>query len=177
MSYVLITMFFLALYHFLYQGAIAPTLRDDLRNKLFVLRDELRALRNRHEDNCPDKVFTLLDMSIGRFLGRLPVCTVGLALRAAREYKTNRSFRESVAATEAIIDRCGSDDAKRIYTEITSIIGNVLLVNSGGWLPYLFLVAPVAIVARSIGRAVKLSKPLLWMPDGPPSARPMSSAA
>ncbi len=46
MIYAISILFWLAILHFIYEGIILPSIRLNLRYKLFVLRDELRSLRH-----------------------------------------------------------------------------------------------------------------------------------
>ena len=64
----MVTLFYimlgLALWHFLYESVIAPSLRHTLRYKFFKLRDELRDIKFEGLTIKEEKAYKLLETSI-----------------------------------------------------------------------------------------------------------------
>jgi len=56
MEIAIIVLAGLAVYHFVYEGILAPSFRLKLRFELFELRDELRKLKISHAEDLRDEI-------------------------------------------------------------------------------------------------------------------------
>jgi hypothetical protein len=147
MTYLISTIFILAILHFVWEAILAPSFRLELRFKLFALRDEVRWLKIEHRDALDDKHFRYLHDSINialHFLNRIDFVTIAAS---EREYARNPEFKKRVEARQILLDDCSIAEARSLRYRSCLIVGQAFLVNVGGWLIYL---API-LVLMAIG--------------------------
>jgi hypothetical protein len=162
MSTLIIILAALALYHFVYEAIVAPSIRLHLRNKLFVLRDEIRGLKASGNLEVEDgQAFWYVHDGINYFLDRLPSLT--LASRSAVEaaYRNNQELRQLVAERKALLERCANPQIKDIFERTALVVEEAFIVNAGGWFVYL---VPLAVLLFTIGRLNRLASSLVLTP-------------
>lgn len=145
-----------ASWHFAYDGVILPSIRMGLRNKLFVLRDQLRALKT--AGDCEDGAFDLVHDGINFYLTRLSALTISFQVEYAKRYQSDQGLRERVERRRAIIESCRNPEIRRIVKEADAVLQNAMIANTGGWYVY---VVPIAIVVVFIKKISTVAKELL----------------
>jgi hypothetical protein len=145
----------LALLHFIYEGILAPSLRASYRLKLFALRDRLRNLKMEHEERLSDEVFFDLQSSINFSVGRLRQIDLRLVRSANRAFERDAKLRKRVERRIAMFEACPIAELRQIRKEYFDALDNVVLVNSGAWLPYLIPVLVAFVLKESIQSAIK----------------------
>lgn len=162
MAIFLIILMFLTICHFIYNGIILPSIRIHLRNKLFILRDELRNIKLIKRQNCDDKAFKLIHDGINTYLNRLPLLTMDLKVSFEEEYKKNISLQKEIQHRRSIIENCGDENLKAIFYKANEVLGYAFIANLGGWFIYLI---PVCILLVSISKLSELIKELIVIPS------------
>ena len=127
----------LAFTHFLYEGILAPSLRFELRLKLFALRDELRDLKLKLGDDLSDEVFRDLQNSINGAVMRLNQIDLGLLKTAREAFERDEKLRRRVERRIAMLEACPIEEVRIIRSRHFQLLDYALLINSGGWIPYL----------------------------------------
>jgi hypothetical protein len=149
MAYFLVALLIVALYHFVYEAILAPSLRLKLRFELFVLRDRVRALRIESPGALQDKHFHYLQDSINTLIAVLARFDVATFERIEAEMKRNPELRRLVEERSRILDDCALEEAKGIRYASLRLASVALAVNSGGW--FIYVVPPLAMMAGWFG--------------------------
>ena len=138
-----------ALYHFVYESILAPSIRLKLRFELFVLRDRVRALKIENFDSFKDKHFNYLQDSINNLIALLARFDCATLARIETAMKRQTGLKKRAEERSRILDDCDLDEAKAIRYASLRLASTALAVNSGGWLIY--IIPPLAIVAAWFG--------------------------
>ncbi len=152
----------LALLNLVYEGIVAPTLRFNLRLKLFALRDELRELKIERGDEIHDDLFRDLQGSLNATINRLARIDLLLLKTAYNAFEHDDSLRRFAEQREAMLEACPVGEVKRIRDKQLAVVGCALAVNSGGWIPYLI---PVVVGLVFAGSAMAIIKKLFSLPE------------
>ncbi len=143
LSYLIIGIGALSLWHLFYENVVVPSLRLDCRFKLFALRDRLRDLKFNSPIQCEDATFHMLDDSLSWQMDNLPKLNFVLLRKAELRTKAEPDFKKRVDDRCAILRNCQLPEYKKIQMEQAKLTLDMLVLNSGGWAIYL---VPVAIV-------------------------------
>jgi len=149
MTYLIFTFGALVLLHFVYEGIIAPSLRLNLRFRLFQLRDELRMLKIRHGSDFDDKHFHYLQDGVNNLLSGLPRIDITLLVRVMNEIASDKQLKQRMDARAKILDDCKLDDARRLRKQSIEIVERALTINSGAWVLYVLPIALAAVCYKS----------------------------
>ena len=163
MIYIIASVLLLAVFHFVYESIIAPSMRLELKHRLFALRDRLRRLKLAARDDLDDRHFHYLQDSINGLIRALDHLDLALLhrLRSARLHDATLTSR--VDSRSRILDECRIPEAVEIRGKTFRIAIEALAVNSGAWIVYLvpLLVAAAgyAEVKRLIGSVISMPPP------------------
>jgi hypothetical protein len=134
MSILFLILFVMAGLHFIYEGIILPSIRLELRHKLYALRDKLRRLKI-EDQNLPDEVFMNLQDSINGLLNILPLINITFFRRLVREIYSNRDLQKRM------------DQRVQLYQSINSTeVNGILSALDKTWMYALVLNCMVAIL-------------------------------
>jgi hypothetical protein len=139
-SYLILIVAFLVLFHFVYESILAPSFRLKLRFELLCLRDELRMLKIQLGDSLGDEHFHRLRDSINALISMLYRFDVVTLATLQREIRRRPDLRDRVELRARLLDSCGVPQAQRIRQRSLVIATKAIAVNSGGWC--VFLVPP-----------------------------------
>ena len=137
MHYLILAFAILALWHWWYEAVLAPTERLGLRFKLFVVRDDLRALKIQLGDAFEDRHYHYLQDSINNAIAFLPRLDIALLMTMMWRLQVDDAFRERVEARSKILDDCRHEETKVLRKRTTDLVQSILAANSGGWALYL----------------------------------------
>lgn len=146
----IIIMLFISILHFIYDGIILPSIRQNNRNELFSLRDELRWLMIEGIKEKDISAFNLVHEAINSFSSRLPMLTISVQRTFQSDIESNVRLRNIIEKRIKIIDNCSNDDIKRIVNDVNLILEKTYISNSGGWFIYLVPIAITKIVLEKI---------------------------
>lgn len=141
-----------ALWHFVYEGIIAPSIRLSLRNKLFSIRDSIRQVSVDGLSDSDEKAFWFVHDGINNFINRLPYLTINGTASLALECERDQSLRKLL---NEHIDAVMSSSDKRIsqaFKDTNVVIEHAFLANMGGWFIYVLPIAFVMTVASKLSR-------------------------
>jgi hypothetical protein len=142
------TIFFIivlaAIFHFIYESILLPSLRLELRYKLFKLRDKLRNLKAENPTKIDDNVFYLLEDTICTVINRMPYLNIKGKIDASKEFEHNAVFRKRVEHRKNILKECNNEDIQKIHSKIMLISFGAFCLNAGGWF---FILAPLLLIA------------------------------
>lgn len=151
-QYVGVVLFLLCIMHYVYQSIILPSFRQAARDKLFILRDQLRAKLIEVQDGADKRTiraFREVDDGINRSLNRLHTLTFSSFLKASISYETeSKVHEESYKKFHALLDSAEVDTPKEIYKQVGVVLMDVLAMNS---LMFIIYILPVFLVIKFIG--------------------------
>jgi len=154
MTTLFIVIFVLGMFHFIYESTILPSLRLELRYKLFNLRDQLIQLKANESEIIADDVFNAMENAICTSINRLPYLSLYLINEGNKEYSENEHFKKRVDNKIELLENCGNDKVIHINNKLLKYVSYAFIVNAGGWsyifLPILCLVLFLKYVTSSI---------------------------
>lgn len=163
MSYLLLAMMFLVVFHFVYESIIAPSWRLSIRFKLFALRDELRVLKIEHGDQLDNKHFHYLQDSINSIIHVLPRIEVTTVSHIKRAIESDPELKVRLAARQMILDDCVFPEMSIIRKKSIGLSLEALAANSAGWwvyfIPLMYLGSVYKSIERRIRALISLSDP------------------
>ena len=137
MEALVYTTVFLALWHFFYEGVLAPALRHGLRYKFFELRDSLRNLDdlNSHDTDIKNH----LDHSICNIVNSMSFLNLAHYFTIRKIIHNDSKLKNKLDEVRSDITNAQSQELRDIFNQITVKGFKALLINHGGWLPYLIM--------------------------------------
>lgn len=146
----------LVLWHFIYDGIILPTIRLNLRYKLFTLRDRIRTIKNEKQDKVDNQVFHYLNNSINVSIRYLSSYNIDLLVKANREFKKNPDLNKRVNHNIKFVHDCSDNEVQNIYLKEIKYCALAFISNSGSWLLYFALIIiPILIFSMILYFIVK----------------------
>jgi hypothetical protein len=150
-----------AVFHFVYDGIIAPSRRMSLRYEVFAQRDRLREAKEVHDEEIDCEVFESLHDYLNGALGLVSTISVIGLIQATRSLKTEPEVQAAVNQRRAILARCPVVEVREIQDRATIAVSRALLVNSLGLILWLL---PFAIVFVCLGWIADAIQRLLLTP-------------
>lgn len=161
MTYVFLVVVLIAIWHFVYDGIIAPSIRQRYRNELFKIRDQLRGAKIEGIAKSDERAFWFVHDGVDNFLDRLPSLTLLRARSLSVEYDSNESLRKVLKGHLDAVRDCGDQRIKDAFDKTNSIIEKAMIVNFGGWFIYLI---PLACLVMLLSKLSTLAKNLAVAP-------------
>jgi len=140
-----IILFSLALFHWAYETAVAPSVRLATRYRLFALRDQLRRFAAREGIQLDYPAIRILEESINCCIEYMPELNFGFVFAFRRRFASDSAFRKRVEHRENVLESYMDPDFRDLRREYARIFREIMLVNSGGWFVYLVPVAAGAV--------------------------------
>lgn len=162
MTTLIFFLFALALFHFVYESIIAPSIRLELRFELFKMRDELRQLKIEHSKSLDNKHFNYLQDSLNTLIANLYRFDIGLMASVTAELERDPELKERVEARSRIMDDCNIPRARALRHLSLRIAKKAFIVNAGGWAVFL---VPVAIVSMGYAQLKAVAKAVASMSE------------
>lgn len=152
---IIIIVGFLALFHFIYEGILAPTMRLKLRHELFELRDSLHKIKLDQLSESDQEIVATIDISINNIIDRMTHINMINIIRMHNEYEKDQAFRKILDDFRNKLAASHNDGIKNIDKELTVSIGKALVANNGALLLYLL---PIFLVIRLISNVYRYMK-------------------
>lgn len=143
-------MFLLSLFHFLYDAILLPSIRLDLRYRLFKVRDSLVNMKIEHGEKINDDVFNTLFFSINSTINRLPYFSISLFIGAKKEFEKNPYLRNKVDKRVQLINSCEIKELKNISRQNNDLAFLAFSLNAGAWLIYLLPILILLYLVKQI---------------------------
>ncbi len=160
-AWLFIGLAILAGWHYLWDAIAAPSIRTNLRFKLFGLRDEVRQLlASSSEDDrgCLDLLHSTLNSAI-RLLPGLRLTSFFKYFMALRD---DKDLHAKIEERIASINSASNPRVKELHAMAANAVYRALLTNSGGWL---FIVAPLVLAAKPVGVVYRIISALATLTD------------
>jgi hypothetical protein len=137
MAILIIALFVFSMIHFVYEGILLPSIRLGLRDRLFDLRDELRAMKIKKPDDFRDDAFEIVHDGINNFLNRLPQLTISFERQFRKACDSDPKFRAEIDKRRATVDASQSVQLKEIVKRADAILQDAFIANAAAWFVYL----------------------------------------
>jgi hypothetical protein len=151
----------IALFHWIYEGIILPSLRFSFRCELFELRDALRDLKQKYRNEISDEVFRYLQGSINNGLVLLPITDLRI-IYAARAIERDESLISRLEKREAAISNCKVKEIQEIKNKLGIISIKAFVANTAGSFVY---IVPVLYLWHFSHRIFGSIKKLVLIPE------------
>jgi phage pi2 protein 07 len=133
---------FLAIWHFFYESILAPSLRHGLRYEFFSLRDQLRNLKidglNSKRDNV---VYEILDHAMCDIINSMSFITVANYILLKKDYSKDKEYKKDAENVARLMSEVKEKKLIDIDNGLRKLSTKALLINNGGWIPYLLPIA------------------------------------
>lgn len=131
MSTIIICLVLLAIFHFVYEGLIAPSVRHALRLKLLALRDELRKLKIESPGALENQHFMNLQDSINMLIAFFPHLDLAAFVSMGRAIQKDSGLRVRIDRRARSLDDCEDPRLKDIWRRSLGIAAQTIATNSG----------------------------------------------
>ena len=145
----------ISLFHFIYQTFLLPTLRLELRFKLFTLRDKLRRIKLEKGAELDDKVMYDLEKMININIKSLPFFDFAALYQTNKYFEKNPKANSKVETRKKYLDESSLQEVKDIYKENVRLFLLTIAINSGGWIIYIVPAIFIAFIYESIKNVIK----------------------
>ena len=133
-------------FHFVLEAIIAPSIRYELRFRIFALRDRTRELKLKHGDNISDEVFDFMQDSLNNSLNMLSKVSLHLVYSALEAFTSDEELRARVEQRLDMLKKCKVGEVWNIVDENSHIMFSALKWNSASWAIYII---PILLVWKS----------------------------
>lgn len=151
----------LAIWHYVYDGIIAPSIRQHLRNQLFALRDELREIRESDLSKDDQAAFWFVHNGINNFLNRLPGLTIDRSRKIQSAVERDKERERIFAEHLGKVLNAENPVIRSVFERTNQVLRRAMMTNSGGWFVYL---VPIGICFALMGTLSRIAKHLLLAP-------------
>lgn len=155
MEYLIVVLFFAAVWHFVYQAIWLPTIHMKQRNRLFALRDRLRTYHFDHPDTGHERAFAIAQDGINNCIHSVEVLGLHFQIRIGRRYENDAVFRASVKERRQVLKDANCKEIDEVVDEANEALREIFVFNSGGWFVYVVPVAIGMIFYKRTARAAK----------------------
>jgi len=155
MEYAIFIFTILALLHFWYEGILSPSLRLEIRYRLFELRDEARMLKIRRGNDFHDRHFRYLQDSINGLIKNLARIDLAMLASITMKLRQDKEFKARLEARSKILDDCKVEEAKAIRKKGANLIERAISVNSGAWMFYVVPIAIALVCYQKTAKAIR----------------------
>lgn len=162
MNYFIEAVIFLALWHFVYDGIILPSLRLMLRSRLFKIRDKLRMHKIKSGSRINVSAFNIVHSGINNLINRLPYLDWKIKRDIAQEIERNPELLHKLNKRIEAINSCEDEELKKIFKKANSVVRLAFAANAGAWFIYLI---PVVILYASIKKLTFIAKEFIVLPE------------
>lgn len=153
MKILLLVFSILAIWHFIYEGMVAPTIRSHLRNQLFAIRDELRKAKSEGLSDRDELAFRFVHQGVNNFLNRLPYITLQRVKLLADEINLDDAKRHLLDHHIQAVKRSENERIRTAFIKANTVLERAFLVNMGSWFIYIL---PLAMIIGGLTRLSNL---------------------
>ncbi len=155
-SYLLIILALLAAWHYFYEAALLPMLRQNVRFKMFALRDRLRWLKHEQRRSVNDEVFQMTDEALSWLIENPDDVSIYFYMETARREKTDAAFRAEIERRRAVLNSCRLHDFIEIRIATANLFRELFGINCLGWTPYILPIVIASVMWDRVTASAKV---------------------
>ncbi len=162
LSHTIIFLLLATVWHFVYEGVIAPTARFHLRNELFALRDGVRyqMVSKNLKDFERESVLFFHD-GISQCIHFLSELNIVMLFETNKILVRDNTFKKEVEKRSKALEKIENTNIVEALKKANSLVRKAILWNSGSWIIYIL---PIAICLWYYEILKRLSSQILSMP-------------
>ena len=153
-AFLIIVLFTLALFHWAYESAIAPSFRLGARYKLFALRDELRHFSAQKEIQLDEPAIHVLEGSINLSIEYMSEIDFGLARAFRKRCSLDPSFCKRIEQRSSLIESYRDPEFQALRHRYEYVFGKITMINSGAWFIYIIPIAVYVVFWKTLCKLV-----------------------
>jgi hypothetical protein len=151
-----------AVFHFVWEGILAPSQRMMKRFDLFKMRDDLRSLKLEHPE-MTDEAYRLVEDAIHTGVKMLYFVDVFFLLKIEAHMRNDPELKERVTKRRAIVKNDPmAEELDGVMDRLRTAMQRAAVLNSGGWLLYLIPIAAVCLLFKGLVSSIMT---LLYVPQ------------
>ncbi len=159
----MVTLFYIAIIlaftHFIYESILLPSLRLQLRYKLFSLRDKLYRLAVEQKIKADDRDFEYIEKSINTTIRNIPFMTISALYEAETFYRQNPEINAEIEKKVVSLNNMKNKELKEIHLKSISYSIRSLSMNTGMWVIYLLPFFIIYKILKTLGvHFIKIGK-------------------
>lgn len=151
MEILLLALVGIAVWHFVYEAIIAPSLRMVLRHKMFRLRDQVRRLRAESPDEVSEEVFDVMQGLINNGITLVHQINFVVLFRV----KNSEPIDSLIERRNQLIKDCPKEEIHEIRKSVANLLAVAFGINHGGWAIYIVPVLVISLFANTIWNGIK----------------------
>ena len=163
MEYVILFLLAASVWHFLYDGIIAPSARLEIRLKALQVRHDLNSLKAERGQALKQEHFDYLRGMVLTVINEHPRFDLVTFVSSVREFHRNDDLRARLRRTQNTWSSCDMEAAKKIHRRAIVIADRAFVVNSFAWaiylIPAVLMVACFSMVKAKVTAILSLSQP------------------
>ena len=144
MAMLILILFLVAIVCFIYESILLPSIRLNIRFKIFSVRDKLRLLMVENPD-IDNTAFEYNQESINMLLAYLHRYDIMSVVEAERIFKKNESLQNKLKKRNDVLDNCSVKELQAIREEYISLAVLAMAANS---LFFLLLFLPFFLLCK-----------------------------
>lgn len=137
MATLILIFLVLALFHFVLESTVLPSVRKEISFRLFAKRDELRMLKFDHEKSIGEDVYMEVQHSINVLQNIIPILDLGTVKRVTKNMDADPNAAKAIDKRIELLNNCKVEEIRQIHQKVTNYAFTAVLVNSIGWIVYL----------------------------------------
>lgn len=162
LTYTIIICAILAIFHFIYDGIIAPTIRISLKNKLFSIKNELLRLEERKDlTNNERKSLKYVIASTEILIKKMNNITISEFVKVKSSLNDSSLLHKEASGKIDFITKYSCPETIKAFDQSAEIFVRALIVNSGGWLIYIIpiyvILKPFKILSKKLNKVFSIS--------------------
>ena len=161
LSWFVVFMFVAVMCHFIYEGIVAPSLRMNLRYRLFAIRDELRELISEKDTDVPIQAFKTFQDDINHSVSNLGSFHVSTLFQVRRAMKLDKELEAGSKAEIDLVRSVENPEFSALRKRFLSVLLTAFVANSAGLFAW---VVPAVLAQVFLGKVKKLVLLSLQMP-------------
>lgn len=119
-----------ATFHFVWESIIAPSLRLQLRYRIFEQRDRLRMLKVTRHDELSQEAFCSLHDSVNTAVRLLPSIGLTTLMEAGHAVESDPELREYIEKRRELLNHCPVQEVREIHQATTAAVSSAFAINS-----------------------------------------------
>ena len=138
---------FIAIWHFFYESVLAPSLRHGLRYEFFSLRDKLRLMKIEGLKGKNDNsVYEILDHTMCDIINSMSFITLANYFLLKKDYAKDKEYKKDAEQVDNLIKSVSNTELIEIDKQLRKLSTKALLINNGGLIPYLLILAIILFI-------------------------------
>ncbi len=159
MEILIFVVVILSIWHYSYEYIILPAIHDHYRFILLEYRDKIRKMKIECRQSFDDQAFLYTQEAVNNWISYMTIADLSVLLKFNSIYRRNPRLRRQIEKRLSVINNIEIPEIKSIYHDMIKKISLLLILNNGGWFPYIgIFVLPILILIYIITKTRTIIK-------------------